>query len=199
MTRMARSVAGSLAAMLLLAAGACPAAEVAGTVRIGGRPAADAVVYLEGGASPAPAPTRAVAQAVMDQKNLTFIPNVLAVQRGTVIEFTNSDDVQHNVFTPSAAAGRFNLGTYNRGETRSVTLDQSGDAVILCNIHMEMEAHIVVLDGPYFAVTTAAGAFRIADAPPGRYTLKLWRRGWLAYTRAVDIGSEPLRVDIEAR
>ena len=184
-----------LLGLFLLAPTLGRAAEVSGTARIGGRAADDTVVYLEGETPPTttPAPT---AQAIMDQKNLTFVPSVLAVERGTVVEFTNSDDVQHNVFTPSVSAGRFNLGTYNRGETRSVTLAQSGDAVILCNIHMEMEAHIVVVDGPYFAVTDAAGAFRIADVPPGRYTLKLWRRGWLPQTRAVEVGSEPLRLEV---
>lgn len=178
-------------ALFLLSAVACDAADVAGVVTVGGTASGDTVVYLEGGPEPAPP------QASMDQKNLSFVPGVLAVRRGTVVEFTNSDDVQHNVFTPSAAGGRFNLGTYNRGEARSVPLNQSGEAVILCNIHMEMEAHIVVLDGPYFAVTDAAGAFRIADVPPGPYKLRVWRRGWLPYTRAVDVAGEALRVDVE--
>jgi len=190
------------AALLLLGAVACNAADVSGVVTVGRAAAAETVVYLESGAAP---PPQTPAHVVMDQKNLTFVPGVLAVRRGTVIEFTNSDDVQHNVFTPAAIAGRFNLGTYNRGEARSVPLDQSGEAVVLCNIHMEMEAHIVVLDGPWFATTDRGGAFRIRDVPAGRYTLRVWRRGWLPYTRAVDVGEQPrgvsapqtLRVDME--
>jgi hypothetical protein len=136
---------------------------------------------------------------VMDQKNLAFVPRVLAVQRGTEIAFTNSDDVQHNVFSPSAIAGRFNLGTYSRGEARSVTLSQPGDVVVLCNIHMEMEAHIVVVDGPYFAVTDRDGSFRIAGVPPGSYTVKLWQRGWLRQAQPVEIAEGGAPLDIEAR
>jgi plastocyanin len=189
-------IAGLVAAIFLLSASVCGAADVNGTVRIGGRPVDDAVVYLEGNEPPPPA---VPAHAIMDQKNLAFLPSVLAVRRGTVVEFTNSDDVQHNVFTPSAIGGHFNLGTYNRGEARSVTLDQSGEAVVLCNIHMEMEAHIVVVDGPYFAVTAGDGAFRIVDVPPGTYTVRLWRRGWLSHAQAVEVGGGPLRIDVDAR
>ena len=189
-------IAPLAAAVLLLGVSvACNAADVSGVVTVGGGAAADTVVYLEGG--PAPPPPQTPAHVVMDQKNLTFVPGVLAVRRGTVVEFTNSDDVQHNVFTPAAVAGRFNLGTYNRGEARSVPLDQVGEAVILCNIHMEMEAHIIVLDGPYFATTDRGGGFRIADVQPGRYTLRVWRRGWLPYTRSIDVGGEALRADVE--
>jgi plastocyanin len=185
-----------LAVIALLYAAAAGGADVSGSVRIGGRPAPNTVVYLEMQAEPPPAvPPR----VIMDQRNLAFVPAVLPVRRGTVVEFTNSDDVQHNVFTPSEAGGTFNLGTYNRGEARSVLLDRAGEAVVLCNIHMEMEAHIVVVDGPHFAVTDEAGAFRVPGLPPGRSTLRLWHRGWLPYTRAVEVGKEPveLTVDVE--
>src|ERR1019366_32735 len=107
-------------------------------------------VYLESsGAMP---PAVSPARVVMDQKNLTFVPTVLPVVRGTVIEFTNSDDVQHNVFSPSAIAGKFNLGTYGPGAMRRIVLSEPGDVLVLCNIHMEMEAHILVLDGAYFSM-----------------------------------------------
>ena len=186
----------ALAALVLLGAAASDGAEVSGVVTIEGRPATEAVVYLDGAAA---ASAGEPAHVKMDQKNLAFVPGVLAVRRGTVVEFTNSDDVQHNVFTPSAGAGRFNLGTYNRGEARSVRFDQAGEAVILCNIHMEMEGHVVVLDGPHFAVTDGAGAFRIEGVPDGSHTLRVWRRGWLPYTRAVEVGGASVRVDVEVQ
>jgi uncharacterized surface anchored protein len=119
------------------------------------------------------------------------------VQRGTVVDFKNSDDVQHNVFTPSTSANPFNLGTYNRGEARSVTFNKAGEAVILCNIHMEMEAHIVVVEGPHFTVTDQTGTFRISDVPPGRYELRLWHRGWLSYTSELEVGDGPVERHID--
>lgn len=182
----------------LLIASTAGAADVRGALHISGEQAQGAVVYLE----PAevmmtrPAPRR----VVMDQKNLTFIPSVLPVVRGTTVEFTNSDDVQHNVFTPSAIAGRFNLGLYNRGEARSVTLAEAGDVVILCNIHMEMEAHILVLDAPYFAQVDSGGDFEITDVPAGKYTLRVWQRKWLSETRPVQVtDGGPANLQVQVR
>jgi plastocyanin len=184
-----------LALVALAAAAPATAGTVTGTVTVRGAPAGDAVVYLEGGrAAAAPA-----GRVTMDQRNLSFVPAVLPVVRGTVVEFTNGDDVQHNVFTPSRAGGRFDLGTYSRGQSRQVTLAEAGEVVVLCNIHMEMEARILVLDEPTFAVTGPEGAFTLRDVPPGRYRLRLWKKGWLAHEEPVTVVDEgPLRVDVRA-
>jgi plastocyanin len=161
------------------------AATVRGTVTVGGRPAPESVVYLERVGEPPPA--KPGPPVLMDQRNLRFLPAVLPVRRGTVVEFRNSDDVQHNVFTPSAAGGRFDLGTYNRGEVRTVTLDRPGELVILCNIHMEMEAHILVLRDPSFTVTDAQGGYQIGDVAPGRYVLRVWQKHWLGDGQQIDV------------
>ena len=170
---------------LLLGTSPAHATTVEGFVTIGARPAVHAVVYLErSGATPLVAPPLRV---VMDQKNLAFMPEVLPVVRGTVIEFTNSDDVQHNVFSPSALSGKFNLGTYGPGATRTVTLNEPGDVLVLCNIHMEMEAHIIVLDTPYFSTVGEDGRYRIPDVPEGPYTLKVWHKRWLPFAQTIDL------------
>jgi hypothetical protein len=119
------------------------------------------------------------------------------VVKGTTIEFTNSDDIQHNVFSPSRAAGAFDLGTYSRGETRTVVMREEGDVLVLCNIHMEMEAHIVVVRDPFFAVTDAQGLYAIADVPPGRYVVRVWRRSWLPETQTLEVrDAAPVQLDV---
>ena len=164
------------------------AATLEGTASVDGRPALNAIVYLERPATAPPlAPPPTPPRVVMDQKNLSFRPEVVPVTRGTVIEFTNSDDVQHNVFSPSAIAGKFNLGTYGPGAIRTITLNEVGDVRVLCNIHMEMEAHILVLDGPYFATVAQDGSYRIPDVPAGTYTLKIWQEQWLPFSQGVDL------------
>jgi plastocyanin len=183
---------------LMLGAASARGTTLEGAATIDGEPAANSVVYLEGAAPPLPAAR--TDRVVVDQKNLAFAPRVLPVVRGTVVEFTNSDDVQHNVFSPSAVAGKFNLGTYGPGAARTVTLDQPGDVLVLCNIHMEMEAHVLVLDGPYFTTVAEDGSYRIPDVPPGRYLLRIWNAGWLTASQTVDLpASGILRIDIAAR
>jgi len=178
-----------VAVVLLLAAFPASAGTISGSVRLRGALAREVVVYLERVDGPAPRPTPT--HVVMDQKNLAFAPHVLPVVEGTTVDFTNSDDIQHNVFSPSRTAGAFDLGSYSHGETRSVTMHEPGDVLILCNIHMEMEAHILVVRDPFFALTDADGRFRIADVPPGRYTVKIWRGSWLPHERTLDVTDAP--------
>jgi plastocyanin len=107
----------------------------------------------------------------IDQKGKIFVPHVLAVVTGTTVKFLNSDPFEHNVFSPE---GRYDLGTWPQGQAKQHTFTKAGVSTQLCRIHPEMEGFIVVLDTPYFAKTDQAGAFQIANVPPGRYTLVAW-------------------------
>lgn len=111
----------------------------------------------------------------MDQKNLSFKPHVLPVLTGTTVDFTNSDDVLHNVFSPDQCTGKFNLGSWPKGQSKSFTFKEPGcTATLLCNVHPEMEGYVFVVETPYFAVSDKDGAYLIKDVPPGKYTLKIW-------------------------
>lgn len=113
--------------------------------------------------------------ALMDQKDLKFIPKVLPVLAGTKVNFLNSDNVLHNVFTPTRCAGQFNLGTWPKGKIRSHTFNKANCFVtILCDVHPEMQAWIAVLQNPYFIQTNEKGEFEIKNLPPGNYQLKVW-------------------------
>ena len=113
-------------------------------------------------------------QPVMDQKNLQFMPHILPVQVGTTVLFKNSDDVEHNIFTPSPAGDMFNLGTWRGGQTKTHTFQKTGEVVLLCNLHPEMEAFIYVTPTPYYAKTNNGGKYIIEGVPAGTYTLHLW-------------------------
>lgn len=167
--------------LVMLTSSAALAGDVSGAVTLNGRPLADAVVYLEGQETQFPEPT----PVSMDQRNLSFIPKVLPVMRGTTVQFTNSDDIQHNVFSPASGSSPFDLGTYGPGDVSSVKLDRAGDLVVLCNIHMEMHARIVVLPQPYFARTSSDGRYRVAAVPAGTYTVKLWNGRFLKNTTSL--------------
>ena len=149
------------------------AAGLSGTVRCKGvRDSADAVVWITaipGKTFPAPKE-----HAKIDQANLVFKPHVLPVLVGTTVDFLNSDAVLHNVFTPDGCAEKFNLGTWPKGQIRSYEFKKECVATLLCKVHPEMEAFIVAVQTPYFAVTKADGSYRIADVPDGTYTVKVW-------------------------
>jgi plastocyanin len=113
---------------------------------------------------------------VMNQRNETFLPHVLAITTGTAVEFPNSDPFFHNVFSLSKAA-RFDLGRYATGKSQTVRFDTPGIVRVFCEIHSHMNAFILVFSHPFFAVTDEAGRYRIDDVPPGSYSVVAWNEG----------------------
>lgn len=109
----------------------------------------------------------------MDQRNLKFIPRVLPVLVGTTVEFPNNDKTWHNVYSKSEAK-EFDLGLYPAGETRSVTFDKPGVVRILCNVHPNMEAYVVVKDRPYFTTPDPRGNYTLDRVPLGQRRLEIW-------------------------
>ena len=169
-----------------VAAAAAPAAvtPLHGVATVDGRPQANVVVWLEDG----PAGTRPdTRQPVMDQRNLQFFPQVLAVRVGTTVRFPNGDRVFHNVFSFKDGK-QFDLGLYPVGAVKNVRFDQPGVSRLFCNIHPKMAAYIVAVDSSYFATTDEGGAFHI-DAPQGTYTYHAWRAGGEVLKGTVTVGS----------
>lgn len=143
---------------------------------------APAVVYLE------VAPRRAFEpaeprRAVMDQRDETFVPRLLAITTGTTVDFPNSDRIYHNVFSLSRAA-RFDLGRYAVGRSKSVRFDRAGIVRVFCDIHSHMSAYILVFSHPYFAVADAQGRYRIDNVPPGTYSVVAWNQGTTSPSRS---------------
>lgn len=125
-------------------------------------------------------------RAVMDQRNETFVPHVLAVTTGTVVDFPNSDRTYHNVFSLSKAS-KFDLGRYAVGRSKSVRFDRPGIVRVFCDIHSHMNAFILVFSHPYFAITDADGRYRITAVPPGTYQVVAWNEGVASDPRSVTV------------
>jgi plastocyanin len=160
----------------------------------GVRDSADAVVYV----AAVPGKTFAAPKehAKIDQQNLVFTPHVLPVLVGTTVDFLNSDKVLHNVFTPDACAEKFNLGTWPQGQTRSFTFKSECVAALLCKVHPEMEAFVLAVPTPYFAVTKADGSYHISDVPDGSYVVKVWHPKLKAGQKTVAVAG-PTEADFE--
>ena len=165
--------------------------DLRGTACAGERPQSNAVVWLDAPNAPSPTPSLKI---VLDQRNLSFYPRVLAVRVGTVVDFPNNDRVFHNVFS-FLDGKRFDLGMYPVGTVRHVTFDKPGLSRIFCNIHPNMAAYVMAVDSPYFAVSDDGGVFTIASVAPGTYTYHAWRPGGTTITGASAVNpEEPLHV-----
>ena len=133
------------------------------------------VVYFD--SAPRTAAGAAVpGHAVLDQRDERFVPHVLAITTGTVVDFPNSDRIYHNEFSLSKTRP-FDLGRYAAGRSKSVKFDRPGVVRVFCDIHSHMNAFILVFSHPFFAMTDGEGRYRIADVPPGNYNVIAWNEG----------------------
>ena len=149
----------------------------------GGSAIENAVVY----ALPSAPMPLARKTAVMDQSNRTFLPHVLPVQTGTWVEFPNSDNVRHQVFSVSPAR-RFSTPLYIGKPARPIQFPTAGVVAIGCSVHEQMSAYIVVVDTPFFATTDKNGRAAIESVPTGDYSLNVWHEG------RTDPKAQPFRV-----
>jgi len=157
----------------------------------------DAVVWLNPLNSTAKSPNVGNAPAPghykLMQKNKRFIPHILVVPMGAVVDFPNDDPFFHNVFSLFDGK-RFDLGLYEAGTTRAVNFNSPGVSYIFCNIHPHMSAVVVVTQSRYYAISSASGDFAINRVLPGRYQLNIWHERSLpetlkSLTREVDVPS----------
>ena len=128
------------------------------------------VVYLKDAAFAGPLPAM---RAQIRQEQESFSPRVVAITRGSTVEFPNFDPYFHNVFSLSGAA-TFDLGRYPDGQSRARQFTKPGIVKVYCHLHSQMSATVVVLDHPYFVTPDADGQFSLANVPPGDYTLVGW-------------------------
>jgi len=147
-----------------------PSVTVAGTVSGGGSVGpGGAVITLRriDGWTPKPA---ALTRPLL-QKEKRFVPHVLAVPVGSLVNFKNEDEIFHNVFSLNP---KFDTGLSKSGVATPVKFDKPGVVELLCNIHATMIGYLVVVDSPWYAVADGSGAFSIKNVPPGEYDAQVW-------------------------
>ena len=184
--------------LLLVSSHGGEAGRITGTVRGKWVEKYQVVVFVQN--APSRKAELLAERPVMNQKDKTFVPQLLPVVVGTSVEFKNSDPFKHNMFSPDGE--RYNLGTWVGEKGRSYTFTRPGVYRQLCNIHPEMLAYIVVLETPYFALTDKEGNFEIAGVPSGKYLLRIWgeklRKEQLARTFNVVVEEgAPVSIEID--
>ena len=122
----------------------------------------------------------------MDQRDLKFIPTVLAIRVGETVEFPNNDKAWHNVYS-KGGANDFDLGLYPPGKTRTKKFEKAGVSRILCNAHPDMEGFIVVKDHPFFSTTDSRGNFEIKNVPLGKLRVEIWYPNLAVRTESVPL------------
>lgn len=127
------------------------------------------VVYVKDAPKTAVQPTR----AEIRQRNENFVPRVVAVTVGSVVEFPNDDPIYHNVFSLSRTK-TFDLGRFPKGKSRGERFDKAGIVKVFCQIHSHMAATVMVFDHPWFVIPDEGGSFDLSGVPPGMHQITAW-------------------------
>jgi plastocyanin len=156
-----------------------------------GRALVNAVVYLED----APREAGRGDSAVIDQVSMSFAPFVTPIAIGGTIAFDNNDPFPHNVFTRDNGE-RLDTGMVSSHVRAKHTFNRAGVYRLVCNLHPNMLAYVVVSPSSYFARTNARGQFTIKDVPEGTYQVTTWSVGLARDTQAVKVAGGDATVDV---
>jgi hypothetical protein len=137
---------------------------------------ANTVVYLKnissGKAMDLPEPRR-----FLDQRHCRYEPHILLVPQDAEVRMKSSDATLHTVHMDGAAT--YNLPFPFVDKVISRTMHSAGVVNLRCNGgHAWMNAEILVVLHPYYAVTDESGKFELTDVPPGEYEIVAWHEGW---------------------
>jgi len=113
----------------------------------------------------------------LDQKHCRYIPHILLVPANGSLSIMSSDATLHTVHMEGAAS--FNLPFPFTDRPISRTMSTPGLVHLRCNGgHVWMNAEMMVVPHPYYAVTDESGRFEFTDVPPGTYQIVAWHEGW---------------------
>ncbi len=115
-------------------------------------------------APPTPPPTTPpVASGELELRDFAFVPSAIRVTPGTTVTWVNTGAAPHTV---TDRAGAFNSGILARGARYTRTFAEAGTYQLICAIHPDMHATLVVADVGATAPPPATPA-PVATPPPG--------------------------------
>jgi len=137
---------------------------------------ANTIVFLKdvssGKAMDLPEPRRS-----LNQKRCRYEPHILLVPQSAVLQMMSSDATLHTIHMDGAAT--FNLPFPFTNQVISRTMQTPGLVNLKCNGgHVWMNAEMMVVPHPYYAVTDESGRFELTDVPRGEYQIVAWHEGW---------------------
>jgi Polysaccharide lyase family 4, domain II len=113
----------------------------------------------------------------LDQKHCRYIPHILLVPKNSNLQMQSSDATLHTIHMDGAASYNLPFPFPNQVSTR--TMGTAGLVNLRCNGgHVWMNAEMMVVPHPYYAVTDESGHFAFSDVPPGTYQIVAWHEGW---------------------
>lgn len=113
----------------------------------------------------------------LDQKHCRYIPHILLVPQNGNLQMQSSDATLHTIHMDGAAS--YNLPFPFPNQISARAMSTPGLVNLRCNGgHVWMNAEMMVVTHPYYAVTDESGRFELTGVPPGTYQIAAWHEGW---------------------
>src|SRR5438093_8567435 len=149
----------------------------------------NAVVIVEG-VKRGKAMPAAAQNAEIDQNKCEYSPHVQVIAVNTGIALRYSDPILHNIQFFQGDNSLFNIAQPVQGQMNKRKIEKAGSLYVECAVHGWMQANVMVVDNPYYAVTDENGKFAITDLPPGKYQIKIWHEYVGEMTRELDVAAK---------
>jgi plastocyanin len=162
-----------------------PAAE--SVVTGAGNTLTDVLVYVSAGFPDESAPAAAV---VFSQKGCRYVPHLLPFQVNQELQITNEDQAVHNIHTLPKLNREWNKSQMPGAPPITEKYDKAEFIPVKCNIHPWMRGTFAVLKNSHYAVSGEAGEFKLANLPPGKYTITAWQEIYGEQSQEVTIGGK---------
>jgi len=127
----------------------------------------------------------------LDQNTCRYVPHILIVPMGGKLQIKSTDPVLHTVQMSGAASNNIPFPFQNT--YIPVSLPRNGIVELKCNAgHVWMNANLLVVRHPYYAVTDEHGSFKLTDVPEGEYEIVAWHEGWqiLSEAKTLDVAAQ---------
>jgi hypothetical protein len=161
------------------------------TIDNSGTRIAGAVVWLTDIRSGKPLPIERRFELV--NQDCLISPRVQAVFAPGTLNVTSEDVAMHRDRIVNVGTGEIEaVAPFNdNGEVVPFDrlLDKTAQLEVTCELHPWAQAHILVFDHPYFAMSQKGGTFSIDDIPPGTYHVKAWHPRLGTAEQTVTIGA----------
>jgi hypothetical protein len=155
-----------------------------------GNGVANTVVYLRG-ITKGKAMDLPEARQTLNQKTCRYVPHIMLVPQDKPLRIESSDPVLHTVQMFGASTNNIPFPFQN--QFIPVMMTHNGVVELKCNAgHVWMNANVLVVKHPYYAVTDEHGAYKLSDVPPGQYEIVAWHEGWQVQSEAkvLDVGAQ---------
>lgn len=109
---------------------------------------------------------------IVDQIDKTFVPELAIIQKGQFVDFPNSDNIRHHVYSFSPTK-TFEIKLYADQPEDPLQFDQNGVVVMGCNIHDSMVGYVYVANDRRVSKTDTQGITHL-DVTSAISTISAW-------------------------